>query len=133
MRVKKTERCGGEMAGWNDGDVDGAMCDNGAESVNVWRSHTHPNTIQTACAGPSAELPHICCCNRQKHGYRIELSHSKLTYKKPLVSPVKLVNNNSVGWWLDCSWATSYKRGKKNRHTAHVVSPVKMFFYLVRL
>lgn len=40
----------GEQVKLNDRDVD-RECDNGAESDGT---HTHPNTIQAACAYPSA-------------------------------------------------------------------------------
>lgn len=54
-RVKVSERKArgvGEVVGWYDGDVDGE-CDNGAELDGAY---THPNTVQPACARPSAEL-----------------------------------------------------------------------------
>lgn len=54
-RVKVSERNArgvGEAVGWYDGDVDGE-CDNGAELDGAY---TYPNTVQPACARPSAEL-----------------------------------------------------------------------------
>lgn len=72
-RVKVSERKArgvGEVVAGYDGDVEGE-CDNGAELDGA---HTYPNTVQAACARPSAELPLVRSATDKLRAAAFEIS-----------------------------------------------------------